>query len=60
MTFITTCGSKQYGFHLVHHPKKHMPLPGFEPGSPLPQSKCDNFDCSAMGPASKEENLTLV
>ena len=48
--FITRCGSKQYGFHLVHHPeKKHMPLSGFEPGSPRPQSKSDDLDCSAMG-----------
>ena len=30
--------------------KKHMPSPGFEPGSPRPQSKSDDFDRSAMGP----------
>ena len=52
-SFITTCESKQYGFHLVHHPeKKHMPSPGFEPGSPRPQSKSDDLDRTAMGPAS--------
>ena len=50
--FITTCGGKQYGFHLVHHPKKkHMPSPGYEPGSPQPQSKSEELDRSAMGPA---------
>ena len=38
--------------YLVHHPeKKHMPSPGFEPGSPQPQSKSDDLDRSAMGPA---------
>ena len=30
--------------------KKHMSLPGFEPGSPRPQSKSDDLDRSAMGP----------
>ena len=30
-----------------------MPLPGFEPGSPRPQSKSDDLDCLAMGPAIK-------
>ena len=28
-----------------------MPSPGFEPGSPRPQSKSDDLDRSAMGPA---------
>ena len=28
-----------------------MPSPGFEPGSPRPQSKSDNLDRLAMGPA---------
>ena len=28
-----------------------MPLPGFEPGSPRPQSKYDDLDRSAIGPA---------
>ena len=31
--------------------KKHMPSSGFEPGSPRPQSKSDDLDRSAMGPA---------
>ena len=29
-----------------------MPSPVFEPGSPRPQSKSDDLDCLAMGPAS--------
>ena len=46
------CGSEPYGFHLVHHPKKkHMLLPGFDPESPQPQSKSNDLDRSAMGPA---------
>ena len=32
-------------------PKKNMPLPRFEPGSPQPRSKSDDLDRSAMGPA---------
>ena len=30
--------------------KKHMPSPGFEPWSPRPRSKSDDFNRSAMGP----------
>ena len=45
----------------IHHPeKKHMPLPGFEPGSPRPQSKSDDLDRSAMGPARRYYFLDLL
>ena len=41
--------------YLVHHlerkQKKFLPPPGFEPGSPRPQSKSDDLDRSAIGPA---------
>ena len=36
-----------------------MPLPGFEPGSLLPQSKSDDLDRSAMGPAYDIESILL-
>ena len=37
---------KKYGIYFVGHP-----LPGIEPGSPLPRSKSNNLDCSApLGP----------
>ena len=57
--FITKCGSKQYSFHLVHHPerkqKKIGPPPGFEPRSPRPWS--DDIDRLAMGPDTKIDNF---
>ena len=40
--------------------KKHMPSPGFEPRSPRPQSKSDDLDRLAMGPASTNKNISFL
>ena len=37
-----------------------MPSPGFEPGSPQPQSKYGDLDCLAMGHASKSGFLVFI
>ena len=52
--FLQAHGNHQNGLRLVHHPErkqKNLPTLGFEPGSPQPQSKSDDLDRSAMGPA---------
>ena len=36
-----------------------MPSPGFEPGSPRPQSKSDDLDRSAMGPTYFFEKVSF-
>ena len=48
--FITTCESKQNGFHLVHPPEKAHAFAGISTRVSPTSCKSYNLDCSAMGP----------
>ena len=56
---LETVGTTSVNRSMLNHNKfdlatfnrnKFLPSPGFEPGSPRPQSKSDNLDRSAIGP----------